>query len=258
MRKRVMLILSLSVLSVTALAAENSIPAESQTIQSSLQESRWEKWRLSENELETLSSILPIENAFTDASKLTPYELLGKYASTEFERKQYAEHYVNAMLAHQTRSLEWAVAVADVLVNANHGKALLQSKSISGYLHSQRYKGYVGTEGYSRAQLLDAVAPGRWHVFVLAEKCRACDAAFDRALDALRNHKLAGIDVVFVGMPTGDQVRATRWARRQGITADMIAADKVTLNYENAEWENERDGRAAPLIIDSSTGDPIE
>lgn len=212
-------------------------------------------WSLEPEDISRINELVSIEKAFSDVSRLTPFEILGKFATTDSERAYYANLYVEEMVRHQKRSLEWSVAVASVIKSNDYRDALMEG-GVSDYLASIGYNGKV--DGADAVQSPIVAEPKRIHAFVSTSECNSCSVAFLHALEKVNAGRFAGVDVVFIGMKTEDREAAVQWALENNIPPEMVNSKKVTLNFESDDWERERADRQAPLLINSQTGQEIE
>lgn len=204
-------------------------------------------WALSEAEVQRVDSLVNIERAFSQVERLTPFELLGKYADSDADRRHYAEQYATAMAEHQRRSLRWAVAVTEVLKEREQSsqQALLNDPLIGAYLRS-----------LSQSRL-PGMAP-RWHLHVPAEPCESCAALVAASVAALDEGTIDGLDVIFIGMDHADEQAVIDWVQESGFSAEDIRGDRITVNIDSVAWRRERAGRDEPALLDGLTGLPAE
>lgn len=206
-----------------------------------------EYWALDHAEVQRVESLVNIERAFSQVDRLTPFELLGKYAESDAERRHYAERYATAMADHQRRSLRWAVSVTTVLKAQEQGaqQALLSDPLIAAYLRSV---------GPSRRP---ASAP-RWHLHVPATPCAECAALVDASVTALEQGAIEGLDVIFIGMDHADEPAVIDWVQASGFSSDDIRGNRITVNIDSEAWRRERAGRDEPVLLDGLSGLPAE
>ena len=205
-------------------------------------------WQLNENEIERLELLVNIERAFTDVDNLTPFEILGKYAESELERRRYADRYTEAMADHQRRSFRWAVMVATSAKEREaQAQAELQNDPVlRGYLSSLRH-GAASTDP----------GPARWHLHVPVE-CADCQSIVNAAVEQLDSGGIEGLDVIFIGMEDVDESAVRNWIDSAGLSIEDIQSDRITVNLDEDEWLQERLGQDEPMIVHGTTGALIE
>lgn len=204
-----------------------------------------EYWDLSQDEIVRLNILVNVERAFSDVDNLTPYEILGKYADTDSERREYAKRYVLAQSSHQKRSLRWAAMVADSAKKheAEHRAEVLTDSTISKYL------GALSPLPTSKVET-------RWHLHVPAT-CSTCEAIIDRASSEIQSGAIEGLDVVFVGMRQVDEKLIKDWVKRAGFNRSDLGS-RVTINLDSDSWSRERGGHDVPMLLNGATADRIE
>ncbi len=235
-----------------AVAVDAAEPLQSTPLVNGYTEADFSRWGLTAEEKGHYLAVAKVEQAFSDISKLSPFEVLGKFAKNDAERRRYAKRYIAAMVDNQRRSLEWSIAVADEIKKEDQGKKLLDSPLIRGYLNDIGYQG--PSEKVIPVTGAKANTAKRMTLYVAAKNCDACDHAFQIAFDRLAVGQYKGIDVVFVGMKQENRKAATRWAIKNGITADVIKSRKVTLNVESDAFKAIKKSHAIPVAIDSTNG----
>jgi|GEM_PF-3096451 len=204
-------------------------------------------WQLDDSEVARLDELVSIERAFSDVDRLTPYEILGKYAETTQDARRYAERYTRAMADHQRRSLRWAVTVANVARQQEQQvqNAMLGDPLISEYLASIREGGP------------SPITAERWHLHVPAE-CPDCDALIQSAVAELSGDRIQGLDIVFLGMQQPDQDVVREWLEAAGLSIEDVRGDRVTVNLDSDAWRDERAGDDRAMLVQGSTGRILE
>lgn len=237
-------------------AVETLVPSTSTPWVNGTTDADFSHWGLTPEEQKNYLSVAKIEQAFSDISKLSPFEVLGKFAQNDADRRHYAKRFVAAMVDNQRRALEWSIAVADEIAKEDQGKKLLSSPLIRGYLSDIGYtepsKKVIPVIGSTMGHI-----EKRLTLFIAANDCDSCDSAFRDAFDKLDTGKYNGIDVVFVGMKIENRKAATQWAMKNGITADMVEQRKITLNVESDALNAIQQNRAIPVAIDNTNGQVV-
>ncbi len=233
-------------------AVEGVEPIQSTPMVNGYTEADFSRWGLTPEEKDHYLAVAKVEQAFSDISKLSPYEVLGKFAENDADRRRSAKRYIAAMVDNQRRSLEWLIAVADEIKKEDQGQKLLESDLIRRYLRDIGYKEpsqkvipVTGAKAYSEKRL---------KLFVAANDCDSCDDAFKAAYGRLKKGNYKGIDVVFVGMKQENRKAATSWAIKNGITADMVNSREITLNVESEALKAIQKDHDVPVAIDSANG----
>ena len=205
-------------------------------------------WKLEESEVERLDVLVNIERAFSDVDSLTPFEILGKYAETELERRRYADRYTEAMADHQRRSLRWAVMVA---TSAKEREAQTQAE----LQNDPVLRGYLSS--IQRGSALAGPGPARWHLHVPVD-CAECQSMISAAVEQLDSGSIEGLDVIFIGMADVDEEAVLSWIDSAGLSVNDVQSDRITVNLDEDEWLQERLGQDEPMIVHGTTGALIE
>lgn len=233
-------------------------------------------WGLKEEEIERYQALKIADQHYSDP-KITPYEVLGKYARTPEEAERYAAIVIEKELEQYIRAMDWAATVDNVR-KARPIEAqldLLQSsRVVQTYLKNQGIDvdGWIGElSGTSLNRLLDLdvsggnqraakpVAP-RVSYFVDA---RACDQSCELGWDQLRGMQtlkaVSGIDVIFVGenKTKPSKLEVSSWAQARGISVEEVDRKEITLNFESTRFATIRNNRDIPVAI-NSLGDIIQ
>lgn len=211
-------------------------------------------WSLTDEEMVTYQQLIEKERAFTDVDALSPYEILGKHANTEHEKKRYAKLFVKSMVNNHIKALEWSILVSNEVNDSDPANNLFASNLVNEYLQEIGYK----KKGASNDFISPIETKSRL-AFYTDATCNDCDMGqVTQLMKMVKGGRFNGIDVVFVGMGSPDQKLATSWAVAQGITADMVNKKQITLNFESGTYKIKRKGRETPLVLDTSNGRTIE
>lgn len=139
--------------------------------------------------------------------QLDPLTTLGVEADSDQERRRYAELQVRLEAKRAERELAYQKAYSAAW--ARLFPRLLPVQGIS-----------------------DAASPSdnaRYAVFV-EDPCSACEASLRQWLSTG-----AHLDVYLVGSQ-GDDAHIRQWARKVGITPDLVGSGQVTLNHDRGRW----------------------
>lgn len=209
-------------------------------------------WGLSLEEFERYRELSVVDRHFS-AENITPYEVLGKYATSQRDQLRYAEMYRDKMMENQIRALEWWASVNAVV-----------DPTDTDFL-----KGYTpNTDREVAAMMQDAQAhelakwgrdnPGqsstvrRAYFFVDATCTKDCQTEFEKAKALIDDNTLAGIDVVFKGMDVADRDQVTAWAVSQKIGVEEVRERTITLNHDTAAYRELRAPQPDAVLIDAA------
>lgn len=229
-------------------------------------------WGLSDAEVSRLLVVREIAGPHVDLEMISPVELLGIYAETAEQRKEYARRYIRAQQEHRVKSMEWAITVASIAAS-EAGSFASGSPMISEYgkhtdqsLDQARHEYFKGgryeqnnppasftTQFATRVQQNAVREIAKRAVVYVEFDCNRCDRAVTEALEKQRNTEIPGVDVIFSGVAGNAQKEISEWAVRMGVTQAEVGSRSVTLNYETKYWLEKRAGRKIPLVISTDS-----
>lgn len=209
---------------------------------------------LTVDELQQATMLKQVDAPFSDAN-LSPLEILGKYAATQYDRDRYARRFVEVMADNIARSQRWAVSVREATLQQDYTRDMLNA-SPQLREHLERARVTPGLGDTSRDVFLQrertplAMSPvtrqaGRVVVFVQHD-CAACDAAFSSAYrEALSGGPV--VHAVYMGTDNADVV--FDWARTVGIKRDHLGAQIVSVHLDSESWQRLRGTHEPPVVI---------
>ena len=215
-------------------------------------------WNLSVEEIERYQELIEIDRPFTAVgATMTPYEVLGKFATTPEEQAKYAELYIDAAYANHQRGLEWVIALEKFTVPRQLREAQLIAESA---LIGNRVRGMglrqpeiedFSSDVSGNESVVDAL-------FYVPTPCdENCSGMFDKLRKAQKSKEIGTIHVIFTDLLDTDKDKRTvyRWAAAHDLNRSMVGPDKpVRIDFENkvAAFGEARQNRRAPLALDST------
>ena len=225
-----------------------------------------EVWDLKVEEIERYQRLLIVDRHYSSSS-ITPYELLGKHAQSYEEGQRYAKRVVEKNLEQYRKSMEWAITVGQsVESNAKMAMEMIsESELIRNHLAQKgiptsAYMGRMQDEMLGIDRSSDAYAKSqepkpRVRLFVDADACGdTCIDLWDRVRAKQTLQQYSGIDVVFVGDRAARPSKETvsLWAQARKITTAEVDRKHITLNFESKRFAAIRNGKQAPIAIEST------
>lgn len=203
---------------IAAASSETIRTTETDTASSRIDRSRANDsvpWDLTIEEQTRVETLLHgIRGALSDP-RISPIEVLGIHATSDAERRRYAERWARLQIADAERVLAFERAYRSEV-----RKLLAERTMIDQRLLAPK----------SRTA---ALQPGDRLLFFTRADCAACEALRARVLN--QRGRVARIDIYLTDQSSPDAIRA--WAREQGIDPAWVRAKEVTLNADDGLLE---------------------
>ena len=215
-------------------------------------------WGLSVEEIERYQELLEIDKPFTAVgATMTPYEVLGKFASTPEEKAKYAKLYIDAADANHQRGLEWVIALESFTTprQLREAQLIAESKLIGNRVRAMGLRQPI-TEDFS-SDVTGNASPIDTFFYVPTPCEEQCSDIFEKLRKGQENKKIGTIQVIFTDLINTNEDKKTvyRWAADHNLNPKIVGPDKaVRIDFENnvAAFGEARQDRSAPLAIDTT------
>ena len=173
---------------------------------------RRQLWGLSEAEWQRYQTLRQGIRGSLSPATLSPIEVLGIHARDDEERRRYAQRWVELLYEDTER----------ILAFQREYQAAWQRR----YPELRLFSDLPPRTTVARVESTDRV------LFFTRPNCTQCTALLTRLLKALRNQRIAGLDIYLLGVTHDDQA-VRDWATAQGIDPALVHAHTITLNHDN-------------------------
>lgn len=189
------------------------------------------RWGLTVEEYEQYETAMAGLRGRLSDPHITPIEVLGIEAKTEAERRKYAERWVKAIEGDTAKVLAFSNAVNDAWARLRPDSPMIDRSRINR-LRARAGSKYAPIPASIESLMLN----GRLLVFT-REQCGPCDAQVKSLVARAAAGEFKGLDLYLLDVPTNDQSRIQKWARRLGVPENAVRAGAVTINFDAGAFE---------------------
>lgn len=195
------------------------------------------RWGLSAEQWKTYEELMRGEAKFM-LPNVDPLTVLGTYAETESERREYGERIARMEYEFTKRFLALRNSYHDAFGRLYGNEPMLSINSM------EYIKDSIGRKEKPLSQF------GNRYILFVNSNCKECDRVFK----SIQSRRGIGsfVDIYFV---KDNKSQIINWGKRMGVKPDHVKSGLITLNQDNGQYAKyKRPALPAAYYFDSKSG----